>query len=186
MDSLGRSPRLKDIPMKSAQDSHVIKNFQSQLWTARSTGSSYLSSGRSRMCQWLTKTKRLKYTGCKKDVPLNRRLLKSLLHTYTGRSLRSWYPKRKDRTCSTSSLQLLSVICCYQHVSELSSLYNGEQTKSTSYFTNSQQPEMSRHFGRHNVAKQGASVVYVTKSGDMRRSIISPQKRCGEVATAGA
>ena len=45
---------------------------------------------------------------------------------------------------------------------------------------------MSRHFGRHNVAKQGASVVYVTKSGDMRRSIISPQKRYGEVATAGA
>lgn len=121
MDSLGRSPRLKDIPMKSAQDSHVIKNVQSQLWTARSTGSSYLSSGRSRICQWLTKTKRLKYTGCKKDVPLNCRLLKSLLHTYTGRSLRSWYPNRKDRTCSTSSLQLLSVICCYQHVSELSS-----------------------------------------------------------------
>lgn len=58
---------------------------------------------------------------CKKDVPLNRRLLKSLLHTYTGRSLRSWYPNRKDRTCSTLSLQLLSVICCYQHVSELSS-----------------------------------------------------------------
>ena len=80
-----------------------------------------LSSGRSRICQWLTKTKRLKYTGCKKDVPMNRRLLKSLLHTYTGRSLRSWYPNRKDRTCSTSSLQLLSVICCYQHVSELSS-----------------------------------------------------------------
>ena len=181
MDSLGRSPRLKDIPMKSAQDSHVIKNFQSQLWTARSTGSSYLSSGRSRICQWRTKTKRLKYTGCKKDVPLNRRLLKSLLHTYTGRSLRSWYPNRKDRTCSTLSLQLLSVICCYQHVSELSSFMVNK-----SYFTNSQQPEMSHHFGRHNVAKQGASVVYVTKSGDMRRSIISPQKRCGGVATAGA
>ena len=88
MDSLGRSPQLKNIPMKSVQDSHVIKNFQSQLWTAGSTGSSYLRSGRPKIC--------------------------------------SWYPNRKARTCSTSSLQLLSVICCYQHLSELSSFMVNE------------------------------------------------------------
>lgn len=70
-----------------------------------------------------------------------------------------------------------ATVSCYKHASELSSFIVNKlnQNISKSHFTNSQQPETSHH-GRHNVAEQGASVVYVTKSGDMRRSIISPRK----------